>query len=115
MYSLVHYCDSNDRDLFAGWLDAVPDVKARARVAARLLRLENGNFGDCRFVGEGVWELRIDWGPGYRVYYAIAGRRVVLLCHGGDKRTQRTDIKKAQERHREWMRRMKDARSSQTR
>ena len=78
------------------------DRVALARVAARLLRLQNGNFGDCKPVGSGVWELRVDWGPGYRVYYAIAGKRVVLLCEGGDKRTQSKDIARAIQRWNEW-------------
>jgi putative addiction module killer protein len=58
-------------------------------------------------VGDGVWELRIDWGPGYRVYYAIEGKRVVLLCDGGDKRGQSTDIVRAIERWKEWQQRGK--------
>jgi putative addiction module killer protein len=70
-----------------------------------LLRLHNGNFGDCKPVGEGVWELRVDWGPGYRIYYAIAGQHLILLCEGGDKRTQSTDIQRATERWLEWQRR----------
>ena len=66
------------------------------------MRLENGNFGDCKPVGEGVWELRMDFGPGYRVYYAIENKKLVLLCYGGDKNTQSPDIKKAIERWNEW-------------
>ena len=77
------------------------------RVAARLIRLNSGNFGDCKPVGDGVWELRIDWGPGYRVYYAIEGKRVVLLCDGGDKRSQTADIDRAIERWNEWQTRGK--------
>lgn len=87
MYDLRHYLSQDGQDLFARWLDSLRDKQARARVAARLMRLNNGNFGDCRPVGSGVWELRIDWGAGYRVYYAIAGKRVILLCEGGDKQT----------------------------
>jgi putative addiction module killer protein len=73
-----------------------------ARIAARLLRLENGNFGDCKSVGDGVWELRIDTGPGYRVYYAIENKKLVLLCHGGDKSSQSTDVIKAISRWKDW-------------
>ena len=87
MYDLRHYLSQDGQDLFARWLDSLGDKQARARVAARLMRLNNGNFGDCRPVGSGVGELRIDWGAGYRVYYAIAGKRVILLCEGGDKQT----------------------------
>lgn len=102
MYELHHYTDSNGKDLFGQWLEHLQDKMARSRIAARLLRLENGNFGDCKPVGSGVWELRIDWGPGYRVYYAIADKKVILLCDGGDKHTQSKDIKSAIERWREW-------------
>jgi putative addiction module killer protein len=66
-----------------------------ARIIARVDRLEVGNFGDHKPVGEGVWELRIHHGRGYRVYYAIAGRQVVLLLCGGDKRKQSADIRRA--------------------
>ncbi len=102
MYQLNHYTTAEGADLFARWLDNLRDKRAKARIAARLLRLQNGNFGDCRAVGEGVWELRIDWGPGYRVYYALTGKRVVLLCEGGDKRTQSANIERAISRWREW-------------
>lgn len=105
MYDLRHYLSQDGQDLFARWLDSLRDKQARARVAARLMRLNNGNFGDCRPVGSGVWELRIDWGAGYRVYYAIAGKRVILLCEGGDKQTQSADIERAIERWQEWQQR----------
>lgn len=107
MYELRHYTDDDGRDLFAQWLDGLKDRTAQSRVTARLLRLEVGNFGDCRAVGGGVWELRIDWGPGYRVYYAIEGKRLVLLCDGGDKRTQSSDIERAIFRWDEWQKRSK--------
>lgn len=77
-----------------------------AKIAARLARVQAGNFGDCKPVGEGVWELRVDWGPGYRVYYAMAGRSVVLLLYGGDKRTQRADIATALENWKDYKGRM---------
>jgi putative addiction module killer protein len=112
MYSLVHYQALDGNDRFAEWIDSLQDIKAQARIAARLLRLENGNFGDCRPVGEGVWELRIDWGPGYRVYYAIVEKRVILLCEGGDKRTQKASIMRAQKRWKDWKERIKHGRSS---
>ena len=78
--------------LFGQWLEGLADWRAQARISARLIRLHNGNFGDCKPVGEGVWELRIDTGPGYRVYYARAGERLILLLVGGDKRRQQADI-----------------------
>lgn len=107
MYELRHYHSPDGQDLFGRWLDGLTDRQAKARVAARLIRLNNGNFGDCKPVGDGVWELRIDWGPGYRVYYAIEGERVVLLCEGGDKRTQTADVQRAIARWNEWQQRGK--------
>jgi len=82
-------------DLYAKWLDGLRDIHARARVQARVERLANGNPGDVKPVGEGVSELRIDYGPGYRVYYTMRGRRLIILLSGGDKRTQAADIKTA--------------------
>ena len=80
-------------DTYARWLDGLHDIHARARVQVRVERLAAGNPGDVRPVGEGVSEMRIDYGPGYRVYYTQCGREVVVLLAGGDKRTQATDIK----------------------
>jgi putative addiction module killer protein len=82
-------------DTYARWLDNLRDIHARARVLARVERLAAGNPGDVKPVGEGVSELRIDYGPGYRVYFTMHGREVVILLAGGDKRTQATDIKTA--------------------
>jgi putative addiction module killer protein len=81
------------------------DRQARARIVARLQRLRSGAFGDCRPLRAGVWELRIDHGPGYRVYYARAGERVVLLLAGGDKRTQAVDVELAVNYWIDWQRR----------
>lgn len=83
-------------DVFARWLDELRDIKARARILVRLDRLAEGNPGDVKPVGEGVSELRIDYGPGYRVYYKKQGRTIVILLSGGDKRTQKRDITRAQ-------------------
>jgi hypothetical protein len=102
MFVLIHYQKADGADLFGKWLEGLKDRQARVRIAVRLVRLENGNFGDCKPVGEGVWEQRIDWGPGYRVYYAVQNKRVILLCNGGDKRTQGADINKAIARWKEW-------------
>ena len=79
-------------EVYARWLDGLRDARARARVLARVERLAAGNPGDVRPVGEGVSELRIDYGPGYRVYFTKQGRTVVILLAGGDKRTQDRDI-----------------------
>lgn len=81
--------------LFARWLDALSDLQARARVQARIERLAAGNPGDVESVGEGVSELRINYGPGYRVYYRKRGRELIILLAGGDKSTQTRDIKAA--------------------
>jgi putative addiction module killer protein len=82
-------------DNFAKWLDNLNDTRARARILVRIERLAAGNPGDAKPVGEGVSELRIDYGPGYRVYYKKQGRKVIILLAGGDKRTQSKDIKTA--------------------
>jgi len=83
------------------WIRGMTDRAARARIEVRLSRLETGLFGDVKSVGEGVSELRIDYGPGYRVYFTRHGEKLVLLLMGGDKRTQARDIRKAQELARE--------------
>jgi len=80
---------------FVAWLDRLADRQARARIEARLARVAVGNLGDAEPVGEGVVELRIDWGPGYRVYLARIGKVMVLLLCGGDKKTQQRDIRNA--------------------
>ena len=80
---------------FAQWLDGLRDLRARARVQVRIERLAAGHAGDVKPVGEGVSELRIDYGPGYRVYFMKRGGAVVILLAGGDKRTQAADIRAA--------------------
>jgi putative addiction module killer protein len=82
-------------DEFSGWLRRLRDANALARIAGRIRRMEMGNPGDSRSVGQGVLEMRIDYGPGYRVYYVHRGAQIVILLCGGDKRTQQQDIKKA--------------------
>ena len=82
-------------EIFAKWLDGLNDIRARARILVRIERLAAGNPGDVKSVGEGVSELRIDYGPGYRVYYKKQGQKVVILLAGGDKNTQAKDIKTA--------------------
>jgi len=82
-------------EIFAKWLDGLHDVRARARILVRIERLAAGNPGDVKPVGEGVSELRIDYGPGYRVYYKKHGQKVLILLAGGDKNTQAKDIKTA--------------------
>lgn len=82
-------------DTFAKWIDELPDIRGRARIQARIERLAFGHSGDVKPVGEGVSELRINYGPGYRVYFKRRGPSVVLLLIGGDKGTQSRDIKTA--------------------
>ena len=82
-------------DVYVKWLDGLRDIRARARVLARIERLAAGNPGDAEPVGEGISELRINYGPGYRVYYKQQGRELVILLAGGDKSSQSRDIKTA--------------------
>ena len=82
-------------DTFAKWIDSLRDIRARARILVRIERFSLGNPGTVKPVGEGVSEMRIDYGPGYRVYYTKFGKQVVVLLAGGDKSTQSKDIKTA--------------------
>lgn len=82
---------------FGRWFKKLRDRNARGRISVRIRRLQLGNPGDVEAIGEGVSELRIPYGPGYRVYFAKRGSEVVVLLAGGDKRTQRRDIAKAKE------------------
>jgi putative addiction module killer protein len=91
------YVTAAGRDVVGVWLAGLKDVRTRAKIAARIDRLAAGNFGDCKSLRGGLYELRIDWGPGYRVYYASVAKACVLLLCGGDKRKQSSDIKRALE------------------
>ena len=104
MVEIRHYLTSSGKNVFMEWLDSLRDVR-RTRIAARIARLEAGNFGDCKALQDGVWELRVAWGPGYRVYYAMIGRLCVLLLCGGDKRRQSADIRRAIEYWNDYQRR----------
>jgi putative addiction module killer protein len=94
-YRLEYFLEDDGRAPFTEWLSHLRDRNAHARISARLNRVKLGNFGDVKALGEGVNELRIDYGPGYRLYYAMNGKTVVLLLIGGDKSTQTNDIKVA--------------------
>ena len=83
--------------VFTNWLESLRDGVARVRIATRIRRMELGNFGDVKPVGEGVSELRITYGPGYRLYFVQQGREVVILLCGGDKSSQRRDIAAAKQ------------------
>ena len=88
--------------MFLRWLTALRDQRAVARIQIRIDRVLLGNFGDVKLVGEGVSEMRIDYGPGYRVYFTQRGKTLVLLLCGGDKPTQKSDIAEAKSLGREW-------------
>ncbi|HBK66172.1 MAG TPA: addiction module killer protein [Cyanobacteria bacterium UBA11166] len=99
---IQRYTTSNGRVPFTEWFYSLRNTTAQARIAARLERVELGNLGDYRSVGEGVCELKIDYGPGYRVYFGQVGSIMVLLLCGGDKSTQDRDIRKAIEYWRDY-------------
>lgn len=92
-----NYLTADGRSPYDEWLDSLRDRRAKAKIRARLDRVEDGNLGDCKSVGERVFELRIDYGPGYRIYFGQEGSTIILLLCGGDKSTQAQDIQKAQE------------------
>ena len=87
---------------FSDWIDGLKDDRARARIVSRIERLSAGNPGDAKPVGEGVSELRVDYGPGYRVYFTKKGDVLILLLCGGDKRTQQRDIERAKRLTKTW-------------
>lgn len=105
MYRIEHYLTDGHKDLYIDWLRRLRDIRAKVAIIRRVARTEHGNFGDHKFCREGVWELRIDAGRGYRVYYAMSGQRLVLLLCGGDKRTQHADIERAVQCWQDWQRR----------
>ena len=95
MVEIRHYVNPAGRDTFDEWFSQLADPRAQAKIAVRIDRLATGNTGDCKLLRAGLWELRIDWGPGYRVYYARTGKESILLLNGGDKRKQTADIERA--------------------
>jgi putative addiction module killer protein len=102
---IKRYIKQNGTVPFAEWFSSLRDVNAKIRIDKRLERVSSGNLGDCRSVGEGVCELKIDYGPGYRVYFGQVGSAIVLLLCGGDKSTQDEDISKAKKYWRDYERR----------
>jgi len=105
MLDIQIYLDERGREPYTEWLKKLKDRQAVARIVLRVSRMASGNFGDVKPVGQGVWEARIDHGPGYRVYFAQSGNRVVLLLLGGSKKTQQPDITKAQSFWVDWEKR----------
>lgn len=95
MYAIEYFVDTSGNIIFDNWLNQLRDKQAIARILTRIDRLGRGAFGDCKPLHDSVWELRIDYGPGYRVYYSQIGRTIILLLCGGDKRTQKADIERA--------------------
>jgi putative addiction module killer protein len=102
VYEIRHYLTQKDVDVVEDWLAQLRGTKALMAIDRRIGRVEFGNFGDHKFCRDGVWELRIDVGQGYRVYYAIPGTQIVLLLCGGDKRSQDADLRRACEYWQEW-------------
>ena len=93
-YTVIHYRE-NGRDIFQEWLDDLRDLQARTSIARSVKNIKNGNFGVHKFCREAVWELVIDKGPGYRVYYSMINNVVIILLCAGNKRSQQKDIEKA--------------------
>jgi putative addiction module killer protein len=106
---LRRYVTRDGKDVSGEWLAKLKDARAQAKIMIRLDRVSVGNFADCKPLRGGLCELRIDWGPGYRVYYAMLGKSCVLLLAGGDKRTQSSDIERALDRLRDYKERTKKA------
>jgi putative addiction module killer protein len=104
MVEVRHYLSSAGRSPFAEWLDELDDVAA-ARIATALYRLERGNFSNVKGVGEGVLEYRVNFGPGYRIYFGKDGETIVILLGGGTKKRQARDIRHAIERWAEYRKR----------
>ena len=94
---VFRYVTATGKDVLGGWLAELKDARTRAKIIARIDRLSVDNFGDCKALGGGLFELRIDWGPGYRIYYAPVGKACVLLLCGGAKSRQSSDIRRALE------------------
>ena len=102
MFDIVRYQRDDGSEPYTDWYRKLRDGIAKAAIAMRLSRLKDGNLGDCKAVGQGVQELRIRTGPGYRVYFGVEGTTLVILLLGGDKSTQTNDIRKAQALWTEW-------------
>ena len=104
---ILEYLTESGQNPFREWLEGLRDRQARAKIRVRLNRIRLGNLGDCKAVGHGVSELRVPYGPGYRVYFGRKGNTIVILLYGGDKKTQSRDIALAQEYWDDYLRRIK--------
>ena len=105
MIELLRYQSGDGREPFTEWIERVRDKVAQARIRIRLRQIESGNFGDCEPIGDGVIELRVHVGAGYRVYCARHGRAILILLCGGDKSSQAADIVRAKRLWLNWKRR----------
>ncbi|MBK5913165.1 type II toxin-antitoxin system RelE/ParE family toxin [Rhodocyclus purpureus] len=105
MHEIVHYLDEAEHDLYLDWLDSLRDRVAKVAIIKRVARMEVVLFGDCKLLREGVWELKVDVGAGYRVCYAHVGNRVIMLTSGGDKKSQSRDIERAVKLLKDWEKR----------
>ena len=111
-HTIEHYQTTDGNDVLAAWFATLRNRRAVARIAARVGRLAHGLFGDGKSLRDGVWELRIDEGLGYRVYYSRAGHRSILLLCGGDKSTQTKDIQSAVDYWEDWQERTRHEKST---
>jgi len=92
---IQEFITGDDTNPFREWLDSIKDMRTQIKIDLRLARVRLGNFGDTKSVGKGVYELKIQFGPGYRIYYGLEGNKIVILLCAGDKSSQKKDIKKA--------------------
>jgi putative addiction module killer protein len=102
-----HHVTAEGADVFSDWFSGLRDKTTKVVIERRLMRIENGNLGQVRALRKGVWEIKIDMGPGYRVYYAQSGQTVILLLCGGDKGSQDTDIERAIESWEDYQQRIR--------
>jgi putative addiction module killer protein len=100
---VIIYAQENGKEPFTDWLYELDDIMGRKRILTRISRLQQGNYGDCKPVGEGVSELRMFFGSGYRVYFGEQDNNIVILLHGGDKGSQSKDIEQAKNYWKEYL------------
>ena len=105
-YEVIFYQNEDGNSPLLSWLSSLRDGRASVFIDRRIRCLISGNFGDCKSLNHGLYELRIDYGPGYRIYYCREGTRLILLLCGGDKRTQAADIERARDYKKDYERRM---------
>ncbi len=108
LIEIGHYVTRAGKDAFDAWLSRLGDTRTQAKIASRIDRLAAGNFGDCKSVRQGLYELRIRWGPGFRIYYSMPRKLCVLLLCGGDKHRQQADNTRAMEYLEDYRKRTKD-------